>query len=100
MKLTAAFEKVPEGYIGFVEELPGANVQERTLEEAKQSLREVVRLMLEANREDAEKLLKGKARCERGVVFGTAMKRREASRIVRVQNQTRRQAHHLRESRY
>ena len=25
MKLTAVFVKVPEGYIGFVEELPGAN---------------------------------------------------------------------------
>jgi predicted RNase H-like HicB family nuclease len=45
MKLTAVFEKVPEGYIGFVEELPGANVQERTLDEAKQSLREVVLLI-------------------------------------------------------
>jgi len=27
MKLTAVFRKVPEGYIGFVEELPGANTQ-------------------------------------------------------------------------
>jgi predicted RNase H-like HicB family nuclease len=60
MKLTAVFEKVPEGYIGFVEELPGANVQERTLEEAKRSLREVVRLILEVNRENAEKSLKGR----------------------------------------
>ena len=25
MKFTAVFKKVPEGYIGFVEELPGAN---------------------------------------------------------------------------
>jgi predicted RNase H-like HicB family nuclease len=33
MKLTAVFEKVPEGYIGFVEELPGANTQGATLEE-------------------------------------------------------------------
>lgn len=60
MKLTAVFEKVPEGYIGFVEELPGANVQERTLEEAKQSLREVVRLILEVNRENTEKSLQGR----------------------------------------
>lgn len=30
MNLTAVFEKVPEGYIGFVEELPGANAQGRT----------------------------------------------------------------------
>ncbi|TMH10447.1 MAG: type II toxin-antitoxin system HicB family antitoxin, partial [Betaproteobacteria bacterium] len=25
MKLSAIFQKVPEGFIGFVEELPGAN---------------------------------------------------------------------------
>ena len=25
MELTAVFKKVPEGYIGWVEELPGAN---------------------------------------------------------------------------
>ncbi len=31
MKLTAVFKKVPEGYIGFVEELPGANTQGKTL---------------------------------------------------------------------
>jgi len=60
MKLTAVFEKVPEGYSGFVEELPGTNVQERTLAEAKQSLREVVHLILEVNRENAEKSLKGR----------------------------------------
>lgn len=33
--LTAVFEKVPEGYIGYVEELPGANAQGETLEEVK-----------------------------------------------------------------
>jgi len=31
MHLTAVFEKVAEGYIGFVEELPGANTQGATL---------------------------------------------------------------------
>jgi hypothetical protein len=25
LKLTRVFQKVPEGYLGFVEELPGAN---------------------------------------------------------------------------
>jgi predicted RNase H-like HicB family nuclease len=57
MELTAAYRKVPEGYIAWVEELPGTNVQEETLDEAKQSLREVVRLVLEVNRENAEKSL-------------------------------------------
>ena len=36
IKLTAIFQKVPEGYIGFVEELPGANTQADTLEKARQ----------------------------------------------------------------
>jgi predicted RNase H-like HicB family nuclease len=49
--LTAVFKKVPEGYIGFVEELPGANTQGATLEEARENLREAVELVLEANRE-------------------------------------------------
>src|SRR6266566_4129966 len=39
MQLTAVFEKVPEGYIAFVEELPGANTQGATLEEARTNLK-------------------------------------------------------------
>ena len=50
MKLTAVFQKVPEGYIGFSEELPGANTQAATLREARANLREAVALVLEANR--------------------------------------------------
>ncbi len=54
------FQKVPEGYIGFVEELPGANTQGATLEEARVNLKEAIALVLEANRVLAEELLKGK----------------------------------------
>lgn len=50
MTLTAIFEKVPEGYIGFVEELPGANTQGATLEEARANLVEAVTLVLETNK--------------------------------------------------
>lgn len=50
LEFTAVFRKVPEGYIGFVEELPGANTQGATLEEARANLREAVALVLEANR--------------------------------------------------
>jgi predicted RNase H-like HicB family nuclease len=50
MKFTAVFEKVPEGYIGFIEELPGANTQGATIEEARSNLKEAVELVLEANR--------------------------------------------------
>ncbi len=48
MSFTAVFEKVPEGYIGFVEELPGANTQGSTLEEVRKNLREAINLILEA----------------------------------------------------
>ena len=57
MNLTAIFEKVPEGYIGYVEELPGANTQGKTLEEARANLQESVQLVLEANRVLAEEAL-------------------------------------------
>lgn len=50
LQFTAVFRKVPEGYIAFVEELPGANTQGTTLEEARTNLREAVMLVLEANR--------------------------------------------------
>jgi predicted RNase H-like HicB family nuclease len=59
LRLTAIFRKVPEGYIGFVEELPGANTQASTLDEARESLQEAVALVLEANRALAEEQLGG-----------------------------------------
>ena len=60
MKFTAVFQEVPEGYIAFVQELPGANTQAATLEEARESLAEAVELVLEANRTLAEEMMKGK----------------------------------------
>ena len=59
LKLTKVFQKVPEGYIGFVEELPGANTQGDTLEEARANLEEAIALILEANRALAEERLQG-----------------------------------------
>lgn len=58
-KLTAIFQKSPYGYIGFIEELPGANAQGSTLEEARKNLIEAVQLVLEANRQLLEEELKG-----------------------------------------
>jgi predicted RNase H-like HicB family nuclease len=57
--LTAVFQKVPEGYIAFVEELPGANTQGATLDEARANLQEAIDLVLEANRVLAEQALQG-----------------------------------------
>jgi predicted RNase H-like HicB family nuclease len=61
MILTAVFMQVPEGYIALVEELPGANTQGATLEEARENLHEAVSLVLEANRELAEKSIAGQS---------------------------------------
>ncbi len=51
MKLTAIFEQVGEWWLGYVEELPGANTQGKTLDEARENLREAVQLIIEVNRE-------------------------------------------------
>ncbi len=64
MNLTAVYQKVPEGYIAFVEELPGANSQGTTLDEARENLQEAVALVLEGNRLLAEERLQG----ETGVI--------------------------------
>ncbi|HXU44706.1 MAG TPA: type II toxin-antitoxin system HicB family antitoxin [Thermoanaerobaculia bacterium] len=61
LELTAVYLKAPEGgYVAFVEELPGANTQGETLEEARANLREAVALVLEANRVLSEDDLAGK----------------------------------------
>ncbi len=60
MNLTAVFQKVQGGYAAFVEELPGANTQGRTLAEARRNLAEAVDLVLEANRRLAEESLAGR----------------------------------------
>jgi predicted RNase H-like HicB family nuclease len=58
MKLTAVFEPAQEGgYTCFVEEIPPAISQGETLEEAKANLLDALRLVLECQRELAEKTL-------------------------------------------
>jgi len=59
LQFTAVFRRFPEGYIGFVEELPGANTQGATLEEARTNLQEAVTLVLEANRTLAQESISG-----------------------------------------
>jgi predicted RNase H-like HicB family nuclease len=60
IRFTAVFEKVPEGYIAFAEELPGANTQGATLDEARENLREAIFLVLEANRVLCEESIEGR----------------------------------------
>jgi predicted RNase H-like HicB family nuclease len=50
MSFTAVIQKVEEGYIGFVEEIPGANTQGETIEEVRENLKEAIQLVLEANK--------------------------------------------------
>lgn len=59
VELTAVYQEVPEGFIAFVEELPGTNTQGATLDEARANLREAVVLVMEANRAMAEEDLAG-----------------------------------------
>jgi len=56
LTLTAIFEEAEEGgYIGYVAELPGANTQGDTLEEARENLNEAIQLILSSNREEFER---------------------------------------------
>jgi len=67
--LTSVIIKVPGGYIGQVEEIPGAFTQGRSVEEVRENLVEVVRLMIQTQREAAKRNRGGKSQ---GSVQGTA----------------------------
>jgi predicted RNase H-like HicB family nuclease len=61
-ELTAIIEPAPEGgYWAVCPEVPGANGQGETVEEAKESLRQAVSLLLEDRLEDARRGLPGDA---------------------------------------
>lgn len=49
-EFTAVFEKRAGWYVAYVEEVPGANTQGKTLKEARENLKEALVLVLEANR--------------------------------------------------
>lgn len=61
MQLTAIYLQVPEGYVGFAEDLPGANTQGKTLEETRANFQEAVQLVLDANRQLTEEMLIGQS---------------------------------------
>lgn len=56
---TGVFEQVGQWWTGHVEELPGCNVQESSLEEARESLKEAIQLIVQANRELARQEAEG-----------------------------------------
>jgi predicted RNase H-like HicB family nuclease len=72
LKLTAVFRRFPEGYAAFVEELPGANTQGATLEEARANLIEAATMVLEANRQLAEEDLRGEEVIREPLLLGAA----------------------------
>jgi len=57
---TAVFEKDGDWWVAYVQELPGANTQGATIEEARENLREAVTMVLESNRELAEREIAGR----------------------------------------
>jgi predicted RNase H-like HicB family nuclease len=72
LTFTAVFRRFPEGYAAFVEELPGANTQGATLEEARANLLEAVTMVMEANRQLAEEELRGQEVIREPLLLGTA----------------------------
>jgi predicted RNase H-like HicB family nuclease len=72
LKFTAVFLRFPEGYAAFVEELPGANTQGATLEEARANLQEAANMVLEANRQLAEEDLRGQEVIREPLALGPA----------------------------
>ena len=59
-KINAVFERDGGLWVAFAEELPGANSQGATIEEARDNLKDAVRLILEVNRELARRETEGR----------------------------------------
>jgi len=57
---TAIFEQDGPWWIGYVEELPGANSQGATLDEARENLKEAIQMILEENREHSRQEIAGR----------------------------------------
>ena len=49
-QFTAIYKKQGKWYLGWIEEIPGANTQGKTLKEVKDNLKEALSLILETNR--------------------------------------------------
>ena len=60
MQMTAVFEQKGDFWMAWVEEIPGANTQGATLDEARENLRDAVSELFEARRELAKRQLQGR----------------------------------------
>jgi predicted RNase H-like HicB family nuclease len=60
ISFTAVYLKGKHGYVGFVEELPGVNSHGQTVEEARENLQRLARLIFDEERAQSAELLKGK----------------------------------------
>lgn len=49
-QFTAVYKKSGKWYSGWIEEIPGANTQGKTLQEAKENLKEALFLIIETSR--------------------------------------------------
>lgn len=63
-EFTAVIQKRGRWYVAFVEEVPGVNMQGRTLSEARRNVREALQLILRTNRRLARKRVRGEVRRE------------------------------------
>jgi predicted RNase H-like HicB family nuclease len=63
-EFTAIIERDGDWYIAYCPEIPGANGQGRTKEEARENLAEAIALVLEDRREDALRGVPANAVCE------------------------------------
>jgi len=62
LQFTAIYKKFGNWYVGWVEEIPGANTQGKTLKEVKENLKEALALILETNKTIFKKELLKKGR--------------------------------------
>ena len=59
-EFTAIYKKSGKWFLGWIEEIPGANTQGKSLKETKENLKEALLLILQANRTANRKEIKGK----------------------------------------
>ena len=57
--LTAVFLRSGDGYVGFIEELPGINSYGHSIAEARHMLRSLAAVVFDAERHNAEEMLAG-----------------------------------------